>query len=217
MISGGIRVKENIRQDLKRESRQISKAQSDAIISAGYNLRQSIKRGMLKEAPGGEKWPPLHPWSRYRLIAKGKRTFSRRKQAGKRTTRKIRRINIGGKPQTALKRLAAAVRYRKFVDRGSEGNIENTRVKVGFLSRRAAELAEYHASGPHLVPVSPKMRRMMFAMGLVLTRSQISIPRRRHVEVVYERNKGKIADFIRRRVEARVGGMNPRGITPDFG
>ncbi len=212
---GKVRIKEQLQKDMLRESQQASRAQSSALTSAAYNLRQIIKQGMLAESPGGESWPPLHPWTKYSLITKGSRSYRKRKEAGKKVNR-IKKLAISGKAKTALRRLAGATRYKKQINRSASGGVDQTAVLVGFITPSAAKWGEYHASGPHTVPVTPKMRRMLFALGLVVAGPQIRIPRRRHVEPVYAKNERAVVEFIRSRVEAQVSGGNPRSIQPQF-
>jgi hypothetical protein len=183
-------------------------------VSAGFFLRGQIKEGILAEAPGGERWPPLHPWSRLKL----QRWRWRRYKFGH--TEIAERVRVrgpgrkGGKG-TALRRLARAVRYRKFVDAGPGGAVARTKVRVGFLSRSAARLAAYHAGGPHTVPVTPAMRRLFFAVGLGLKAGTkvLRIPRRAHVELVERKYAGRIKYFIGRRVASALAGGSPRGVS----
>lgn len=192
--------------DLKKVSQtsiKASREQSRAIASAGFMLQKAIKLGIKAQAPAGEAWPQAHPWTalgklRGRLVQRRAKwgrtsmTWTERRRGG------ARDLKSGKKP---LAKLAGAVRYRKYVDQGMTGGwINNTKVRVGFLTPKAGKLAEYHASGPHTQTVTDKMRRLLFAAGLGISKSQIKIPRRRHVEPVYERNRRMIENYISQRV-----------------
>jgi len=184
----------------KRAAQELGRATS----SAGYKLQQLIKSGMQAEAPEGEKWPPASPWTRLKVMAKAQRSFARAKAKGK-AAKKVRRIGIGGKGKKALSRLAGAVRFVK------EGSGEQTTVRVGFVSPSAAKLAAYHAE-PHTVAVTPKMRRLIFAAGLIITKPTLNIPARPHVEVIWKKRKDTIAPFVDRRVRAALEGKAPDSI-----
>ena len=171
---------------------------------------------MQKEAPGGERWPEAHPWTKYKILTKSKRAYERGKQKGVRKRRPVKKVSIGKQRTGALKKLAGAARYKSKLSRGPGGGVNRTNVKVGFVSRSAAKHALYHATGPHYVTVTEKMRRMVFASGGILGADRIVIPRRRHVEPVYTANRARIPVFIDRRVGAALEGKDPRTIKARF-
>jgi hypothetical protein len=203
MSSSSVKVDARDLKNVAGTAIRASKEQSRALASAGFMLQKAIKTGMKAQAPAGEVWPQAHPWTalgklRGRLVqrrAKWGRTemrWTERRRGG------VRDLKTGKRP---LAKLVGAVRYRKYVDQGMTGGwISNTKVRVGFLTPRAGKLAEYHASGPHTQTVTNKMRRFLFAAGLGISKSQIKIPRRRHVEPVYERNRRMIENYISQRV-----------------
>jgi hypothetical protein len=92
---------------------------------------------------------------------------------------------------------------------------DTTRVRVGFLTDKVARLAAYHAED-HTVPVTAKMRRLIFAVGLGIRKTSLFIPRRRHVEPVLEKNRALIPQFLRARVNAAAAGIDPRSVSARF-
>jgi hypothetical protein len=187
----------------------VSREQSRALISAGNTLRLEIKTGMMAESPGGDVWPPTSRWTglaalrtRYywRTLA-GSKHFKYQERARKKSKRQLLTLPDRGKP--ALRKLANAVRYIKQTRTGTDGGIEFTAVRIGFLTPSAAKRAEYHA-GAHVQTVTPKMRRFLFAVGLFIRSARIRIPPRRHVEPVYQKAKDRIAEGIRQRVASAL-------------
>jgi hypothetical protein len=199
LVKGWDEASKNIEKKAKDASQELSRA----TIAAGYQLRQAIKTGMQQQAPGGEAWPQAHPWTIYGFIPMAKRAFARRKSNRKRV---IKKISISKKGKIPLSRLAAAARYV------TQTNGDTTAVRVGFITPSAQKIAAWHAEGPHTVPVTPKMRRFIFAMGLSLSAQSLQIPRRPHVESVYRRSEKVIPDFIDRRVKAALAGESPKNI-----
>jgi len=118
-------------------------------------------------------------------------------------------VLYGTKGRTPLKKLAAGARYEK------TGSSAETRVRIGFLNPRLAQLAAYHAVA-HDVPVTPKMRRLIFAVGLGIAKRTIHIPARPHVDPVYRKNQAHIAGFCEKRVKAAWAGKDPKAIEPTF-
>jgi hypothetical protein len=201
---------------MKMKSKVASQTTSKALIASGFELMGAMKKGMKKEAPGGIKWPTTSPWVKYNLIGKGKRRQARRTQkvlAGKKVrSSKIKKINLG-KPKTALAKLIPANRVKKWVNLHPQGQgIRSTKVHAGFISSSSAYWANYHATGPHTVPVTKKMRRMFYAIGLILTASRIKIPKRQIVQPTLKRNAKTIPVFINRRVERALQGKDPKQV-----
>lgn len=111
-----------------------------------------------------------------------------------------------------LKKLIPAVQYRAEGD-ASPGS--EFRVRIGFLGKRAKELAAKHAEG-FTIPVTERMRRKFFAAGLMLFASSIKVPKREHVGAVHRRHHDRIAEFARRRINEALAGRDPKSIAPPF-
>ncbi|OGP69685.1 MAG: hypothetical protein A2Y80_02155 [Deltaproteobacteria bacterium RBG_13_58_19] len=195
----------------KKRLEAANKAYAGGIVAAGYELRAAVKRGIQQQAPGGESWPEPSPWIQFgpSLLARA-RQQQHRLEKRKRATRKPPPPLFGSKGRTALKKLAGAVRLEK------SGDIQEIRVKTGFLNPRVAKLAAYHASGPHQLTVTEKMRRLIFGVGLGISKKTIIIPKREHVAPVYRRNEKIIAPFVRARVNAALAGKEPKAIRASF-
>lgn len=183
-----------------------ARAHSSALGAAGFRLRNLIKEWMRQQAPGDVVWPEPSPWVQY-----GPSLLRRARAAQRRAAR--RRRGAGPPPaplygtagRTPLAKLAAGARYVKETD-GPE-----TRVRIGFLTPRLAQLAAYHAE-PHTVLVTEKMLRLIFAVGLGIRKATITIPRREHVAAVQRRFHGRVLDFAQRRIWAAVAGQDPKAI-----
>jgi hypothetical protein len=177
-----------------------SKAQSSAMKSEGYRLKKEITTGMKAQHPGGETWPKAHPWTAMGLL-RG-RYVKRTRKWGRTSMTWTERRKGGAKAlktdKTPLAKLANAVRYKAQEAGGAGGGVA-VNVRIGFLTSRAAKLAEYHATGGTM-PVTSKMRRLIYAAGLSIHASSIKVPKRRHVEPVYEQNKELIAANVSKRV-----------------
>ena len=215
MIKTALKITNQASGYIERQNRRASRAHSRALVRTGFKLRTSVKEGMLKEAPAGEPWTPTHPWTKYNLLGRARRSYRRSAQRGSRR-RGIRSISITGKPTTALRRIAQATRYQKWITSGRKGTVAHTRVKVGFLNRSAARIAAYHATGPHFISATSKMRRFIYASGLILGANRIRVPRRPHVEKVLRRNRRIIPVFVNRQVDATMAGKDPRTVDMRF-
>jgi hypothetical protein len=138
--------------------------------------------------------------------------MNRAEEGGATRKNRTKSISVKGKT-TALRKLTGAPRVKYWVNMNPGGaGIKSTKVQEGFVTPNAAKWAAYHATGPHSLAVTPAMRRMIFAAGLIIRASRILIPRRRTVDVVYEKNENVIPDFINERVAAAMRGQDPKGI-----
>jgi len=203
---------------VRRHLLATSKATSRALISAGYYLRQSLKTGIKAEAPGGEAWPRTHPWTRYGILRTQWRTrtykFGKTSMSEKSRVSGRSRVAITGK-KTALARLAGAACYVKQVFPSPGGGVGETAVRIGFLTPSAARRARYHAESDHVIQVTPRMRRYLFAMG-VLPPRKIVIPKRRHAEPVEKANRQRVINYVRSRVITALSGGSGRDLNPGF-
>jgi hypothetical protein len=104
------------------------------------------------------------------------------------------------------------VRYEKS---GTGAPGETTRVRIGFLTSNVARIAARQAEG-FSFPVTAKMRRMIFAAGFMIFKSQINVPKREIVAPVFRKNHARIARFVQERVNAAWAGKDPKSIAPPF-
>lgn len=194
----------------KKRTKAASQAHAGALASAGFRLRALIKGGMRQQAPGDVFWPRASSWIQYgsSLLSRA-RLVQRRAERRKRGSGVAEQALTGIKGRTPLSRLAAGVRYQK-----TQGSAE-TRVKIGFLNPSLAKLAAYH-SADHTVSVTRRMRRLIFAVGLGISKSSIHIPARPAVGPVYRKNQARIAGFCQQRSWAAFRGQDPKGISPPF-
>jgi hypothetical protein len=209
MFDMAVRVQDWATKTIQDRTQAASKAHSDALASSGFRLRQLTQSGMRAQAPGDVKWPEVHPWGQRIATAKRKRA---RKMVKSGMWGKAGRIAANKKP---LSRMVGAVKYEKHLKSGTGGSISQTNVRMGFLTERIARLAAYHAEA-HTVPVTPKMRRFLFAAGHGIRKTSITIPARPHVEAVYRQNHARIAGFAQARINAAWAGQDPRAIQAPF-
>jgi hypothetical protein len=210
MLNVGLKIQNWATKLVQERTKAGAKAHSDALISAGYRLRQLTQIGMRQQAPGEVAWPTASPWVQYgsSLLARARMT-QRRAERRKRGPRTPAQPLQGTKSRTPLKRLASAVRYQKQIAG------DQTIVRIGFLSPAIAKIAAYHAEA-HTVPVTAKMRRLIFAVGLGISKASIHIPARPHVSAVYRRNHARIAGFAQQRINAAWAGRDPKSIQAPF-
>ena len=195
---------------LIKTGKLVPKATAGGIKAAAFQLRQRIKEGMLAEAPGGQRWPSLHPWTKYKVFQKAaKKRFAA--LAKGRTVKPMTKFSIIGGKESALRRLAYAARYKFYQDTFESGAAQS-KARIGFLTPSARRLAEYHAAGPHQVAVTAKMRRKIFAVGLGIRAAAIRIPQRAHVELVYRANEWRVVKFLRSRIYAAIAGQDPKQV-----
>jgi hypothetical protein len=213
MFDMALRIQNWATKYVDERTKAASKAHSDSLASAGFRLRQLTQQGMRAQAPGDVTWPAPHPWTQYGLLRKSTRAFARAQARGK-SRRAVTRVSLTG-DKKPLSRLASAVRYQKKIAAGPDGTVSQTTVRVGFLTSAAAERAAYHAEA-HTVPVTLKMRRKIFAAGLVILAGTIKIPKREHVAAVYRKNHARIAGFCQQRINRAWAGQDPKGIAPPF-
>jgi len=210
MLDTILRITDGATKFAQERAKAAAAAHISALASSGYRLRQRVKEGMKQQAPGDVTWPAPSPWVQFGPSLAGRaRSQQRRLERRKRGPRPTDQALFGTKGRTPLAKLAAASRYEKLTSGGE------TRVRVGFLNARLQQLAAYHAEA-HTVPVTAKMRRLIFAVGLGIRKTTISIPKREHVGAVYRRFHGRVADFIQKRIWAAFGGQDPKGIQPPF-
>jgi hypothetical protein len=180
------------------------------LVSAGFRLRELIKGGMRQQAPGDVFWPTPSSWIQYGTsLAARARLVQRRASRRKRGPRTPDNPLSSTKNRIPLSRLAAGARYQK-----SETESE-TRVQIGFLNARLAQLAAYHSEA-HTVPVTARMRRLIFAVGLGISKSSLHIPARPAVGPVYRKNHARISGFCQQRSWAAFRGQDPKAIQPPF-
>jgi hypothetical protein len=194
---------------VEERAKAAGQAHASALKSSGFRLRQLIKQGMKEQAPGGEAWPRASAWVQFgSSLAARARAIQRRTDKRKRQPAKPPGLT-GSKGRTPLSKLAGGARYE------TTGADNDIRVRIGFLNPRLQQLAAYHAV-PHTVPVTAKMRRLIFAVGLGISKSTINIPARPHVAPVYRKNQARIQGFCQQRINAAFAGRDPKSVAVPF-
>jgi len=164
------------------------RAVNSALASEGLRLKKVLQTAIKAGGPSGAKWPPAHPWS-------GILKQSRR--AGSWFNPKARSKTAGaGNP---LLKFWQGVRY--VVDK------DKMEVSTGFVNPNV-RFAEYlsKAETGFETPVTPKMRRLFFGLGLGLRKdtSRLKSPARPLIGPVWSAEQGTTAAKIERKFFANL-------------
>lgn len=179
---------------------RVTAATASALKSEGFRLREIIKRSVEQGGHESEKWKALNPhtpiFNKARKAArKGKRT---RLGKAKITTTRMRLTQelSGAKP---LKKLASGARYQ--YSTGSQT------VTIGFISARVMFLMKKAAEG-FTTTITPRMRRMAFAIGFPLRKglAAFTAPPRSVVPQVFRAERTRMVGNVRDKVAANVIG-----------
>jgi hypothetical protein len=204
MIEMALRIQNWATKYVEERTKAAASAHKSALASCGYNLRRLIQVGIRQRAPGDVVWPAAHPWTQFKTLPFAA-IRSWRKGRGRKPPRKLA---INAPQGNAWPKLSRGVTYQ------TDMQGDQIRVRVGFLSpakKFAATLAEGQT-----IPVTAKMRRRIFAAGLMIRSNSIHIPAHPHVEPVYRRNQARIAGFVQQRINAAWAGRDPKGMQPPF-
>ena len=188
------------RQILSGAGARLTSAIQTSLRQEAQALRKEIVEGIAKQAPGGQAFKPLAA-----------------------TTLASRQLGGFGGTKALIRRgdLRNSVTVVSDGDEVFVGILRRARGKGGASVANVAEIHEFGA-GPFVVPITPKMRRFLFAMlkkAGAETRSSggggkgvavISIPARPFLRPAFDLfKKGAQARFLRR-VAALMGLVNGR-------
>jgi len=170
------------------------RAVASALKSEGFRLRDLVKAAIRSGGPDGAKWAKLNPHTgvlssakrgtvkNYKLVWKGKK-------GSKRRVRQYKDVILSTKA-APLSKLAGAVRYKYDPD--------DQAVSIGFIqsggvSPAMIKLAGMHAKGFE-TRITPKMRKMLFALGFPVKKSTGSLesPARPVIDPVFRQEEGDI-------------------------
>lgn len=117
-------------------------AVSTALRQEGHALRKDVVQGITSQAPGGQPFKPLAP-----------------------TTLAARQLKGGGGSKALIRRgdLRNSITVIASGDEVFVGILRKARGKGGASTANVAEIHEFGA-GPFVVPMTPKMRRFLFAV-----------------------------------------------------
>lgn len=195
----GVFTPEQYRQLLASAPNQVNKATSSALKSEGWRIREVIRESVEAGGHPSQKWPQLSPhtaaFNRVRKQArKGRR--AKNKPVITTTSMRLTRELSGARP---LQRLASGARYTHHT--GAQT------VTVGFITARVMYLMKKAAAG-FKTAVTPKMRRMAFAIGFPLRKetTMLVTPPRSVVPQVFRAERPRIISNIRDKVAANVIG-----------
>lgn len=199
---GEIGMKECV--DLFRKFPQFAdRAVKSAFSSEGNRLKKLIKLSIERGGLHGE-WPKQNPhtgdfrkgrkstWEKYfvknwKLGWKGEKGQRQRKRI-------FRQAWVGTPTKNAMLRMAQAVRYKY--------NKDNQSVRIGFIDNPKLEEYMRHQAGGYRMPITARMRRLAFAMGMPLAKgkSEIVIPPRPVIKPVFVAEEAK----IRRNIQVKI-------------
>ena len=149
-----------------------------ALKSTGWMIQKEIKAGIRSRAPGGKPYVKGMPAGRRRLLdaGQGRKTFRTYRPMGK---------------------LLQAVGY----DKSGVGQDGSGSVKIGWLSASAVQIGTIQETGK-TIPVTTKMRRYFWAMGVKLQKStkEIKIPARPTYEPMRAKLEPVIPTYFERKI-----------------
>ncbi len=168
-----IRINDNAGPYLRHLANTLPNEFNRALRHVGWWSREELQQAVYQGGPRGHRWPPLSGVHQQRQLQDLKSKRYR-------------------EPAThPFGRLVRAIGYKH------EKNL--MKVRVGWLSRSAAEAASKVQSG-QTIRVTPKMRRFFWAAGVPLTSDYINIPARELMEPFFRNRRGDIHERIERRV-----------------
>jgi hypothetical protein len=183
------------------------RAVSSAFKSEGNRMREMIKLAIQKGGPNGE-WDKLNPHTPYMRKRHGQRGIQSVKnfrmvwkgERGKKTRgRQYGRAWVGTPSYRALQRMAGAVRYKY--------DPNDMLMSIGFLNdnRKMQEWAKHHAGGTRIA-ITPRMRRLAFAMGMPLAKdtSEIKVPARPLVNPIFKKEEKNIRQNLQNKIYANI-------------
>lgn len=172
-----------------------TRAITSALKSEGYRLSGVMKTRMYG-GPVVFGWPAKNPHTP--ILNRGKKGWVKnfkmqwQGQKGSKTRKREYRSWWGTTVGNPLIRLAGLIRYKY--------DSETKSVHVGFVtaSNKIANLIKMHAKGFE-TPVTKKMRKYAFAMGMPLKKSttRLKSPARPFIDPVYEMEKEAIPKSVR--------------------
>jgi hypothetical protein len=202
---------DNVYELTRKFPEHAERALGSALKSEGWRLQQVIKWAIRKGGPDSAKWQELNPHTgvlnarragldgRYKTI-KNFRMAWRGEKGKKRRVREYKPVMESARKKP-FSRLAQGVRY-KF-----DG--ADMSVAVGFVdANRASHLEKLlgrHAAGFE-TPVTPKMRRMAFALGFPLkkTTTRLRSPARPLMEPVFNEQRARIMDEMEKKFTRNI-------------
>jgi hypothetical protein len=185
------------------------RAVSSAFKSEGNRMRAIIKLAIQRGGPNGE-WEKLNPHTPFMRKMHGQRWGNqwvknwRSVWAGekghKKRVRQYRLVSAMGVPSfRALQKMAGAVRYKY--------DPSDMLMSIGFLNdnRKMQEWAKHHAGGARIA-ITPRMRRLAFAMGMPLAKdtSEIKVPARPLVNPIFKKEEKNIRQNLQNKIYANV-------------
>ena len=166
-----------------------------SIRHVAWRTQMQMKMEMLAERPGGVKFPSLSRVQRYRLLGEkrgGRRVFGPIPAHGL-----AYNMNWGDWPPGG--RIAQSIRYS-----WRKGTM---RAEIGWLSAKSQKLGVLFQAGQK-TRVTPKMRRLFAAAGLVLSKgkSEIEQPPRPVVAPFYQHRKNWMTQLLVERMRHHING-----------
>jgi hypothetical protein len=184
-----------------------TRAVSSAFKSEGNRMREMIKLTMQRGGPNGE-WEKQNPHTSFMRKRHGQRRIQSVKnfrmvwkgERGKKTReRQYRQAWVGTPMKDALQRMAGAVRYKY--------DPSDMLMSIGFLNnnRKMQEWAKHHAGGMR-ISITPRMRRLAFAMGMPLAKdtSEIKVPARPLVNPIFKKEETNIRKNLQNKIYANI-------------
>lgn len=197
---------ENMESLLKAFPQYAGRAVASAMKSEGWRIRDLVKAAIRAGGVDGHKWEKLNPHTG--VLARAKKGSVKNYKMGwkgekgsKKRVQQYKDVMLSTK-SAPLSKLAGAVRY--------DYDANDQMVSIGFIqsggvSQSMIKLAGMHAKG-FSTRVTPKMRKMLFALGFPVKASTTSLesPARPVIEPIFRQEKGDIMRNIEEEFMASI-------------
>lgn len=160
------------------------RAVNSALSSEGYRLKLALQRAIRAGGPAGATWQKRHPFANILQQA-----FSSQRSRVSAQKRKALLAGQGEAAGSPLLKFAGGIRYRQDKDLNM--------ISVGFVNPNA-KFEEYiqKAEEGFETPITRKMRKLFFAIGMATRKSSIKSPSRPLIGPVFEAEKSLIASNL---------------------
>lgn len=190
---------ENLDDLMQAFPRYAQRAIASAMKSEGFRLKSIIQDAVLAGGPDGHSWPNLNPHTGILNLAKKREVKNwkmvwKGEKGKKKRGREYKEVMLSTR-KNPLSKLRGAVRY--IYDKDMQ------LVRIGFVgnvSRRMLALVHRQAEG-YETPVTPKMRKRMFALGNPLKKSTnlLKTPARPLIAPVFRTEKENVTENLKRK------------------
>lgn len=195
----GIFTPEQYSRILKSAPEKVDRATASALKSEGWRIREIIRESVETGGHPGAKWKALNPHTA--IFNKARRSARKKKRIRINPAASLmEEVNQAtGTAKRPLEKLATGARYT--YQAGAKT------VTIGFISARVMYLMKRAAAG-YVTAITPKMRKMAFAIGFPLKKGTAAFvtPARPVVPEVFRAERGRMISNVREKVIGHIVG-----------